>query len=246
LRLPAGILDDTCVPAGDDRRELCAGDPAASLGQGPFHGDGTHASGDRSTGRIDSIATSGILPGFTLTSTGAERRATIFAPGRLQLPWHGPMGRIAETSFPIPGSHSMSVPPPLSSPAPAHDKDASDLRLLSNLYYAMSALSLLVSLIYLLMAGVSVFTGMQQNWSDPGMAFMAALMGFFGLFLLLKMVLEFVAARSLPQFRRRTFCMIVAALLCLNIPLGTALGVFTFIVLTRASVGERFEKAKQA
>ena len=39
----------------------------------------------------------------------------------------------------------------------------------------------------------------------------------------------------------RTFSFIVAALNCLNIPLGTILGVFTFIVLMRDSVRELYD-----
>jgi hypothetical protein len=55
-------------------------------------------------------------------------------------------------------------------------------------------------------------------------------------------VLDVMAARSLSTRQRRTFCMVIAALNCMNAPLGTLLGVFTFIVLGRDSVRLEFEK----
>jgi len=41
------------------------------------------------------------------------------------------------------------------------------------------------------------------------------------------------AGRSLMSGRRHTFCMVVAAIACLNVPLGTVLGVATLVVLNR-------------
>jgi hypothetical protein len=51
-----------------------------------------------------------------------------------------------------------------------------------------------------------------------------------------------LAARSLTMRRNRTFCMVIAGINCLHFPLGTLLGVFTFIVLIRPSVVARFER----
>jgi hypothetical protein len=45
-----------------------------------------------------------------------------------------------------------------------------------------------------------------------------------------------LAGRRLLQRRARVYCMIVAGVLCINFPIGTALGVFTLIVLSRPSV----------
>ena len=49
-----------------------------------------------------------------------------------------------------------------------------------------------------------------------------------------------LSGRRLLQHRSRTFCIIVAALMCLSIPFGTILGVFTLIVLSRPSVRQLF------
>jgi hypothetical protein len=45
----------------------------------------------------------------------------------------------------------------------------------------------------------------------------------------------------LSERRNPTFIMVIAAIQCLNMPLGTALGVFTIVVLQRASVKRLFE-----
>jgi hypothetical protein len=59
-------------------------------------------------------------------------------------------------------------------------------------------------------------------------------------------VLKLLAARALRERRRRTLCLVTAALSCLSMPYGTALGVLTFIVLDRDSVRRRFEPARSA
>jgi hypothetical protein len=46
--------------------------------------------------------------------------------------------------------------------------------------------------------------------------------------------------------RHRTFSMVVAAINCLHIPIGTALGVFTFIVLGRESVRKLYRPSRLA
>ena len=52
--------------------------------------------------------------------------------------------------------------------------------------------------------------------------------------------LTFFAARSLLERRRRIFCLVVAALLCLSVPFGTVLGICAIIVLNRPSVKDLF------
>lgn len=49
------------------------------------------------------------------------------------------------------------------------------------------------------------------------------------------------SGRFLAAKRNYTFSFIVAALICLNFPLGTLLGVFTIIVLVRPSVKAGYE-----
>lgn len=50
--------------------------------------------------------------------------------------------------------------------------------------------------------------------------------------------------RFLSQRRHYIFCLVVACVCCLQMPLGTVLGVFTIIVLQRPTVKELFEAEK--
>jgi hypothetical protein len=54
-------------------------------------------------------------------------------------------------------------------------------------------------------------------------------------------VLKFIVAKRLSQRRSRTLCLVVAGLSCFGVPFGTALGVFTFLVLLRPSVARMFD-----
>lgn len=46
---------------------------------------------------------------------------------------------------------------------------------------------------------------------------------------------------QLRRQRRRTLCIVIAAILCDSVPLGTILGVFTLVVLFRPSVQALFD-----
>jgi hypothetical protein len=52
----------------------------------------------------------------------------------------------------------------------------------------------------------------------------------------------FLAGKNLSRRKNYTFCMIVAGISCLCIPLGTVLGVFTLVVLLRPTVKTLFEE----
>ena len=51
---------------------------------------------------------------------------------------------------------------------------------------------------------------------------------------------RFWTGRCIRLRKSRTFCMVVAAFGCLEVPYGTALGVLTFLVLGRGSVEKQF------
>jgi hypothetical protein len=55
------------------------------------------------------------------------------------------------------------------------------------------------------------------------------------------LVLNLLAGVYLRAQKHRTFCLVVAGLNCLHMPLGTVLGIFTIVVLVRDSVGAAFE-----
>ncbi len=66
---------------------------------------------------------------------------------------------------------------------------------------------------------------------------------FFGLTVLLGATvgaLTIYSGRCLARRRKKTFSMVMAAINCLSLPFGTALGVFTLVALTRDSVGRLY------
>ncbi|MFI5387561.1 MAG: hypothetical protein ACHQ50_15745 [Fimbriimonadales bacterium] len=60
-------------------------------------------------------------------------------------------------------------------------------------------------------------------------------------FLVLKAILNLLAANWLRDRRNWTGIVIVAAIDCLNIPLGAALGIFSLIVINRPTVRSTFQ-----
>lgn len=70
-----------------------------------------------------------------------------------------------------------------------------------------------------------------------------AVMGVWNLF---SVVLNILSGIALLKRKWRIFSLIVAGTNCLHIPLGTALGVFTIVVLVRESVGELYEGPNQS
>ena len=64
----------------------------------------------------------------------------------------------------------------------------------------------------------------------------------FGAFIIVKIVMNLMSARYLGQRKNKVFSMVTAALNCLSVPLGTILGVFTLIVLSRQSVDVTYRK----
>jgi hypothetical protein len=63
---------------------------------------------------------------------------------------------------------------------------------------------------------------------------------FFLVFLVLAL-LKFRVGASIKKRQSKTFCLVLAAISCLEVPYGTVLGVFTFMVLGRESVVRLFE-----
>lgn len=60
------------------------------------------------------------------------------------------------------------------------------------------------------------------------------------LFAAAKAFLCWTAASNISKRVGHTFCFVMACVICLSMPLGTALGIFTIIVLNRPSVKALF------
>jgi len=128
------------------------------------------------------------------------------------------------------------------------NEDREQLRLLAIFHYVVGALLGLCSfipVIHLALGWLMVFRPHALGPGEAPPAFMGWAFMIFAVLAILAgltlAVLTLVAGRSLARFRRRTFCIVIAALLCLFMPIGTALGVFTIIVLMRPTVQQLFE-----
>ncbi len=95
--------------------------------------------------------------------------------------------------------------------------------------------------------------GMLLGWMEPSQSssegFPLLMMGWFmvlfaGFFIAAGWGLAIctaMAGKYLAEHKRYNFCLVVAAVLCLFMPFGTVLGVFTILVLVRPSVKALFE-----
>ena len=130
-------------------------------------------------------------------------------------------------------------------PAPVTQPDQEHLRLLSVFHYVaggMLALFACIGLIYVVM-GLAISFAPNRGGGPPPAVFGVLFSFLGGAFLVIGWTvaaLLVLAGRSLAQRRRYTFCLVMAAVCCLWMPIGTVLGVFTIIVLMRPSVQAMF------
>lgn len=142
----------------------------------------------------------------------------------------------------------MTTPPP---PAfPVRDQrqvDIDHLKLLSTFHYVGAGLAciglLFLFLHYAIMSTVFDNPAMWQQGSKqvtPPPPQLFAMFKFFyaifGLWFLASAVLDVISAINLRARKNRTFSVVLGAINCLHLPLGTVLGVFTIVVLCRDSV----------
>ncbi len=133
--------------------------------------------------------------------------------------------------------------------------DASHLRMLAIGYYVYGGLTAFFSLFALIYVGFGAvlmsgkFPPSPRGGTPPPAGPMPdQWMGgiFFGfgilffLIIIAMAVLSFMTARWISARKHSVFCLVTAGLACLNMPLGTVVGVFTFIVLLRPSIQELF------
>src|SRR5262245_20658320 len=127
------------------------------------------------------------------------------------------------------------------------NQDDEHLRLLSILYYVKGGLAAFGACIGLGVAVVAggAFTAAAQSHNGPPVflgPMIFAIIGFGTLLAGAVAALTIWTGRNLAQRKRYTFCFVMAVILCVvSIPLGTALGIFTIIVLQRPSVKNLFE-----
>lgn len=110
----------------------------------------------------------------------------------------------------------------------------------------MTCLFSLFGLLYAGMGGL-LASGAFSKTTDPknnpravGLIFLGIGLAFVILGLAIA-ALYFVTGRSLGEYRRRTFCLVIAGFSCFFIPWGTVIGVCTILVLIRPEVKNLFE-----
>ncbi len=134
-------------------------------------------------------------------------------------------------------------------PHPQLLEDAEHLKLLSIFYYVMAGMTALAGCLPILHVafGIVMVSGSfpsTPSSTPPPPAFGWLFIGMGGLVILLAWtmaVLQFLTARWLAARRRWTFCFVMACIACVGFPLGTALGVFTILVLQRPTVRALFD-----
>jgi hypothetical protein len=142
-------------------------------------------------------------------------------------------------------------PPTLQGPGPdTTPQDKQHLLLLMIFYYISAGLNLIglcVGGLYLGI-GIAMIGELSSNAAtsppqDEEVAYILAIVGGVTVALcLLTGVLQLLCAIAIQKRRRRTYCLVVAGLTCLSIPLGTSLGIYTFIALSRPGVIAMFRR----
>ena len=126
-------------------------------------------------------------------------------------------------------------------------KDERELNLLSIFFFVMSGFAALGGSIPILHAVVGAWMiADPKNLAGPGAPPVNPgwfFLGFGIVFIVIGWTVAFLlvlSGMSLRSRKRYWLCFVMACLLCLQMPLGTVLGVFTLIVLSRPSVKQLF------
>lgn len=127
------------------------------------------------------------------------------------------------------------------------ENDAQHLRVLEIMHYVVAAIIGLFSLLPLIHVGlgIAMLTGAIKGSGTGDEAMVGwvfvAVGGVIILFGEAIAAVVFLAGRKLRRRQGYTFCIVAAGICCLFMPVGTALGVFTLIVLVRPSVRALFD-----
>ena len=156
---------------------------------------------------------------------------------------------LVETQLPTPSAAQAA---PAAAPAlPSVDptRAAPDLQPLPALHYALAVVAFLLGCFPILhvVVGLVLFLGPAPEAKAEEQQLAGSLFVGIGLVFV---VMAWVAAaataatgRFISQRRRYTFCLVVSAVNCMFFPFGTALGVYTLIVLNREYVKAEFSRS---
>jgi hypothetical protein len=152
-----------------------------------------------------------------------------------------------------PPNQPYAQPPPQGWPQPIGPtpEDESHLNTLAICHYIYAGLLGLGGLLGLLYVAIGIVVASSTlpaggHGGGPPPAAIGGLFAAFGaIFVLIAWGCAAAVAYSgvsLKRRQRRTLSFVVACVCCLNVPLGTALGVFTLVVLSRASVKALYDR----
>ena len=130
-------------------------------------------------------------------------------------------------------------------------QDEQYLDLLSVFHYVLAGLTALFSCMTLFHVGIGIamLCGAFETEDAPPRLFALMFILFPSVFLVLGWTLAgfmIAAGRKLKRRTSHMFCMAVAACECVLMPLGTVLGIFTIIVLTKEPVKELFSATEES
>jgi hypothetical protein len=147
----------------------------------------------------------------------------------------------------IPGA--VENPPPLPS-----SSDVEHLNLLAIFHYVVGGIGFLLACFPLihLAIGIAMIAapGVATRHGDPATAIVgyvfAGVAAFFILIGWTAAVCTIISGRLIAKRRARTFSFVTGVFLCMFMPFGTVLGVFTIILLNKESVKALYAKAAQS
>lgn len=123
-----------------------------------------------------------------------------------------------------------------------------NLKVLSILHYVYGALVCVMGMAMLSLVGLGAFLAsdvVAQNAEEPPPEWLGAFLGAFGMALFIIILLWglfiVLSGRWIARRRNRTASIVVAALCLLSFPFGTALGIFTLVVLLNDEVRQAYD-----
>jgi len=131
---------------------------------------------------------------------------------------------------------------------PRRSRVQEHVRLLAILWFALSALNVLGGIVLVTLANTLFLHFHDFGARDAPTAFLHPLLTFIGTFVLAKAAVGAAAGWGLLNREpwARVMALVLAFLSLMNIPLGTALGVYTLWVLLPAQAEEDYEKYLRA
>jgi len=117
------------------------------------------------------------------------------------------------------------------------------LKILGIFYYIMGGLLCLLALIPCIQIFLGIFIVSNQNTAPALIGIIYLAIGLAAFLLILSIAIATIyTGRCLRQRKYYIFCIVMAGLCCCWFPLGTVLGVFSVIVLSKPEVKPEFEK----